>query len=176
MKEKRNHLLSGLIPIFYLKSHKIKLLVALIFLNTAVISWVGFSFHKSAKKSWIYSKLWSGENSPPPPSTQVQALEESGELVPLETFLVNLSGDQGRKLVQLEIELEVYGEGIREEITDLRPKIRDIIVILLSGKSYQEMSNARGKEDLKNEIRDQVNLFLTKGKIRGIYFTQLTFS
>ncbi len=101
---------------------------------------------------------------------------EMGQLIPLETFLVNLAGNHGRKLVKLNMELEIDGEGAQQEINRLKPKIRDIIIILLSSKSYGEMMNRKGKEELKNEIRNQVNLFLTKGQIRSIYFTQLIFS
>ena len=95
-----------------------------------------------------------------------------GKLIPLETFLVNLSGARGRKLVKINMEFEVGGEQVQEEIDKLKPKIRDIVIIILSSKTYEQVSKKEGKESLRSEIRDQVNLFLTKGQINAVYFTE----
>ena len=99
-----------------------------------------------------------------------------GKLVPLESFLVNLSGSRGRKLAKINLELEVNNIEVQEEINQLKPKIRDIIIIILSSKTYAQVSTAEGKEQLRAEIRDQVNLFLTKGQIAKVYFTEFIFS
>lgn len=99
-----------------------------------------------------------------------------GKLIPLETFLVNLSGSRGRKLAKVNIELEVNNEEVQKEIDKLKPKIRDIIIIILSSKSYAQVANKEGKEVLREEIRDQVNLFLTKGQIGRVYFTEFLYN
>lgn len=99
-----------------------------------------------------------------------------GKLVPLETFLVNVAGSRGRKLLKINMELEVDGEEVQGEIEKLKPKIRDIIIITLSSKTYAEISTREGKESMRDEIRDQVNLFLTKGEIKRVYFTEFIFN
>lgn len=95
-----------------------------------------------------------------------------GKTIPMETFLVNLSGNRGNKLLKVNMELEVEGERIAEEIDKRKPQIRDIIIILLSSKTYAQVSSAEGKEFLREEIRDTVNSFLSKGKIRRVLFTE----
>ncbi|MCB9025956.1 MAG: flagellar basal body-associated FliL family protein [Bdellovibrionaceae bacterium] len=99
-----------------------------------------------------------------------------GQLIPLETFLVNLSGSRGRKLLKLNMELEVDNENVLAEIEQLKPKIRDIIIVILSSKTYTQVSTKDGKDILRNEIRDQVNLFITKGQIKRVYFTELIYN
>lgn len=99
-----------------------------------------------------------------------------GKLIPMETFLVNLSGSRGRKLAKINMELEVDNNDVQEEIDKLKPKIRDIIIIILSSKSYAQVSTKDGKDTLRNEIRDQVNLFLTKGQIKRVYFTEFIYN
>jgi flagellar FliL protein len=99
-----------------------------------------------------------------------------GKLVPLETFLVNLAGSRGTKLIKINMELEVNGEGVLEEIEKRKPQIRDIIIILLSSKTYQQISTKDGKELLRDEIRDRVNPFLTKGQIKRVYFTEFIYN
>jgi flagellar FliL protein len=95
-----------------------------------------------------------------------------GQLIPLETFLVNLSGSRGNRLMKINMELEVDNAEVSTEIDRIKPKIRDIIIIILSSKSYLQISSREGKDILRNEIRDQVNLFLTKGQIKRVYFTE----
>ena len=99
-----------------------------------------------------------------------------GPLIPLETFLVNLSGSRGRKLAKVNIELEVNNGAVQEEIDQLKPKIRDMIIIILSSKTYAQVSEKEGKDTLRDEIKDQVNLFLTKGQILSVYFTEFIFN
>ena len=99
-----------------------------------------------------------------------------GNLVPLETFLVNLSGSRGRKLLKINMELEIDGEEVLAEIEQLKPKVRDIIIVILSSKTYAQVSTKDGKDTLRGEIRDQVNLFLTKGQIKRVYFTELIYN
>jgi flagellar FliL protein len=95
-----------------------------------------------------------------------------GSLIPLETFLVNLSGSRGNRLMKINMELELDNAEVATEIDRIKPKIRDIIIIILSSKSYMQISSREGKDLLRNEIRDQVNLFLTKGQIKRVYFTE----
>jgi flagellar FliL protein len=107
---------------------------------------------------------------------EAEQKEFIGKLIPLETFLVNLAGSRGRKLAKVNLELEVNSLDVQEEIEKLKPKIRDIIIIILSSKSYAQVSAKEGKDALRDEIRDQVNLFLTKGQIKRVYFTEFIYN
>lgn len=99
-----------------------------------------------------------------------------GQLIPMETFLVNLAGTRGRKVAKINMELEVEGDRIQEEIDKRKPQIRDIIIILLSSKTYSQVSTKEGKDFLRDEIRDTVNAFLTKGRIKSVYFTEFIYN
>ena len=105
-----------------------------------------------------------------------ESQEFIGQTVPLETFLINLSGNRGSKLLKVNMELEVDGTKVGEEIDKRKPQIRDIIIILLSSKTYSQLSSAEGKEFLRDEIRDTVNSFLTTGKIKHVLFTEFIFN
>ena len=95
-----------------------------------------------------------------------------GKLVPLETFLVNISGSRGRKLVKINMELEVTNADVQEEVEKIKPKIRDYIIIIVSGKTFNDIATREGKDALREEIKNQINLFLTKGQISKVYFTE----
>jgi len=104
-------------------------------------------------------------------ATDEEHQEYIGKLIPMETFLVNLAGTRGNKLVKINMELEVDGGKVEEEIEKRKPQIRDIIIILLSSKTYDQVTTKEGKEFLRDEVRETVNSFLVKGKIKKVYFT-----
>ena len=117
----------------------------------------------------------------------VEGLEEEGggegggesfvnKLVPLETFLVNLSGSRGHKLVKVSMDLEVNSAKVIEEIDIRKPLIRDRIITILSSKTYVEISTKEGKEHLRGQIRDQVNLSLTHGQVKNVFFTEFIYN
>lgn len=99
-----------------------------------------------------------------------------GRVVPLESFIVNLAGERGRKVARVNMELELQGDNVAEEIEKRKAQIRDIIIITLSSKSYEEVSSREGKDQLRNEIKDTINNFLTKGKIKNVFFTDLIYN
>tara|TARA_Y100000780_G_scaffold231442_1_gene256905 strand:+ start:8245 stop:8787 length:543 start_codon:yes stop_codon:yes gene_type:complete len=108
-----------------------------------------------------------------------EAAEEEdfiGKLVPLETFLVNLAGTRGGKLMKINMSLEVGNDEVQAEIEKRKPQIRDIILILLSSKTYDQVSNREGKDILRDEIRNTVNSFLTKGQVKRVLFTEFFYN
>jgi len=53
----------------------------------------------------------------------------------------------------------------------MKPMIRDMIIRILSSKTVPEISTAKGKEKLKEEIKKNLNARLATGEIRNVYFT-----
>lgn len=153
------------------------LFIILAVVNMLIVAGVGAMIYLNKKKEAAEPKLdhvIQGEH-------ETQAKEEAapefiGKLIPLETFLVNLAGSRGQKLAKINMELEVNNDEVQKEIDKLKPKIRDIIIIILSSKTYEQVSTKDGKDSLREEIRDKVNLFLTKGQINRVYFTEFIYN
>lgn len=99
-----------------------------------------------------------------------------GTLVPLETFLANLAGSRGGRLMKITMSLEVNNDDVQDEIEKRKPEIRDTILILLNSKSFDQISNVDGKDFLREEIRDTLNSFLTKGKVNRVLFTEFFYN
>ncbi len=148
------------------------LLLALVVINTIVILGVGYLLYSSKKTELSQPSLEPIVQGGLADQKDGSLEEKSGFSVPLDYFLVNLAEDQGQKLFKVEMEFDVDSVEVQEEINKRMPQVRDIIIILLSSKKYSQISTPRGKESLKEEIRDTVNSFLTKGKINKVLFTQ----
>ncbi len=97
---------------------------------------------------------------------------EIGPMFPLDTFTVNLLSESGRRYLKVQMNLELSGEELGAELDTRKAVIRDIIIRLLSSKSLEEISTSKGKEKLKDQIVDQLNMRLKDGKINNVYFTE----
>jgi len=154
------------------------LLIALAVINMLVVAGVGFMLYKGKKKEAAEPKIEQvikGEHE----AQEKEASEEKafiGKVIPLETFIINLSGSKGRRIAKVNMELELQGEQVQAEIDKRKAQIRDIIIIILSSKTYDEVSSRDGKDSLKNEVKDTLNAFLTKGKIVNVYFTEFIYN
>jgi flagellar FliL protein len=159
------------------------ILYALVVLNMLVVAGVGGMLFISKKSDAEHAKTIDKAVEPEHGDAahgghDAKAEEDDfiGKTIPMEMFLVNLSGNRGNKVLKVNMELEVEGDRIADEIDKRKPQIRDIIIILLSSKTYAQLSSVEGKEFLRDEIRDTVNSFLTKGKIKRVHFTEFIFN
>ncbi|QPJ62723.1 MAG: hypothetical protein G3M70_12890 [Candidatus Nitronauta litoralis] len=98
--------------------------------------------------------------------------EPVGVMVPLEPFIVNLAGSQGKRFLKVTMTLELNDPGTRPEYNDNTEKIVDSILVLLSSKTFEEVYSVQGKFKLKDEITTRVNRFLLVGHVKDIYFTE----
>ncbi len=89
-----------------------------------------------------------------------------------ESFTVNLSGGRGSRFAKVDVEIEVKDDFVREEVNRLRPKIRDFILVVLSSKTYEQVESVDGRDFLREEIRNKINGYLTRGRIENVFFTQ----
>jgi flagellar FliL protein len=149
------------------------LFILLAIINMAVVVGVGVMLYLGQKKKEAQpgiDDVIKGEHEKS--VAEEHSKDFIGKLVPLETFLVNVSGSRGRKLVKINMELEVTNAEVQEEVEKIKPKIRDYIIIIASSKTFAEISTKEGKDALREEIKNQINLFLTKGQITKVYFTE----
>lgn len=151
------------------------ILYVLVLVNMLVVGGVGFMVWKNSHKptSTVDQVI---EGAKKEDHAEAEKTPEVGKVIPLETFIVNLAGSKGRKVLKVNMELEVKGQDIIQEIDNRKAQIRDFIIIILSSKTYDQVSTKEGKDGLRNEIKDNVNSFLSKGKIVNVYFTELIYN
>ncbi len=89
-----------------------------------------------------------------------------------ESFTVNLADSRGAHFAKVDVAIEIEDDFVREEVTRLKPKIRDFINVVLSSKTYEQVDSSTGREFLKEEIRNKINGYLTRGQVKDVFFTQ----
>ncbi len=97
--------------------------------------------------------------------------------VPLDAFTVNLVPESGEQFLQVILSVEVTDVITGDKVKTFTPKIRNNVMMLLSGKKASELLTREGKEKLAGEIRDQMNTVLgasnkdSEGAVREVLFT-----
>jgi flagellar protein FliL len=159
-------------------SQKPILFIGLAVFNLVVVIGVAYmlySMKKQEEAKTTIQDVIEGEHAEQE-KDKVEAEELVGQLVPLETFLVNLAGVRGGRLLKVTMSLEVDSVGVQSEIEKRKAEIRDTILILLSSKSFDQVSSKDGKDFLREEVRDTLNSFLTKGKVKSVLFTEFFYN
>ncbi len=99
-------------------------------------------------------------------------LSTIGALFPLDTFIVNLADEERKRYLRVTMQIELK-EGEPVEILEHRlVQVRDIILMILPTKRFQEIRSVDGKTMLRQEIMVRLNDLLKKEIINNIYFTE----
>lgn len=103
---------------------------------------------------------------------QAEALGPGGQLVTLDSFVVNLSDPMGRRYLKTTMDVEVANAAAAAELAAAMPRVKDTLLLLLSSKSFEDISSMDKKIELKNDIVSRLNQIIGKNKVRNVYFTE----
>ncbi len=103
---------------------------------------------------------------PTPPADTV------GEMLPLEPFVVNLADPSGKRYLKVKIDLEIGKPEAVERITKAVPKLRDLVIIMLTSLTFEEVMTPEGKIRIRDELLERFNQVLRPDRIKNIYFTE----
>jgi len=123
----------------------------------------------------MWNKLSAMETQAQSPSDQdasVPVEELLGPIYPLDTFIVNLADKGGKRYLRITIDLELDGEELEREITKRLPQVRDSILTILPTKRFEDISSAKGKTALRDQMLERINGMLARGQITNIYFKE----
>ncbi len=113
---------------------------------------------------------------------------EHGMMYQLDTKVVNLAEPGGLRYLQASIVLEIrpldqnyysldseeralVEENLKSEIDQRRPMIDDIVMTILSSKTFNQIATVEGKQALKEELMTAINEALGYQGVINIYFT-----
>ena len=86
----------------------------------------------------------------------------------LDSLLVRLISGKHIHLNKIDIALYLSSPKVKTEIQSSMQQVRDHLVFILSAKDILVFSNAQKQNLLEAEITQQLNLFLTTGKVKHI--------
>jgi flagellar FliL protein len=98
--------------------------------------------------------------------------KSQGFIYSMEPFIVNLADQSRPRYLKIRISIESQEIKINEEYEKRLPQLRDMILTVLSSKSYGEISDSEGKMKLREEIISKLNRLLRGFQVKTIYFTE----
>ncbi|OIO68443.1 MAG: flagellar protein FliL [Zetaproteobacteria bacterium CG12_big_fil_rev_8_21_14_0_65_55_1124] len=115
--------------------------------------------------------LIAGEEQAPAPK---ETAWKPGILMELDNVTVNLADTEESRFLRVKIKLDVEGEEDVARIDPHKTEIKDLIISLLSGKSFGDVRTQQGKFALKEELAYRINM-VVGGKpgtpVRKVYFS-----
>ena len=94
-----------------------------------------------------------------------------GPMVEIKEFVVNIIGQDVSHYVKASMSLELDREATLDEVNKRMPQIRDAILLLIGNKTYEELQDIQGKNQVKAEVKSKINSFLKTGKVNNVYLT-----
>ena len=104
--------------------------------------------------------------------TPVPVEELLGPIFSLDTFIVNLADKGGNRYLRVTLDLELDSDELESEVAKRLPQVRDSILTILPTKRFEDISSARGKTALRDEMLEKINGMLARGQITNIYFKE----
>ena len=92
-------------------------------------------------------------------------------ILPMDPFVVNIAETNGERYLKIVIQLEVSDQGVGAELEQLKPRIRDSILDLLTPKTFKDLMDPAGNQRLREDIAGRINNILQRGKVTKVYFT-----
>jgi flagellar FliL protein len=120
----------------------------------------------------VQEKALSNEQAERDLASFEETLRGDPVLYTMSPFNTNLDGVP-RRLVRMEVSLEMMDEEGYEEVIGVVPHARDSIMRILNGKTFSDVETVQGKLQLKNQIVAELNSTLKKGVVKNVYFNEL---
>ena len=91
---------------------------------------------------------------------------------PLDPFIANLAEENGGRYIKTTIQIEFAGAEPPAWLQQRMPQIRDLILTLLTSKSFDDIRSPEGKQILRDEIIRRTNQALQAEEVVAVYFTE----
>ncbi len=93
---------------------------------------------------------------------------------PLDTFTLNLSQRSGasNRTLKLGVVLGITHRVQEIRMDEWKPLLIDSALMLLSGKTYEDLATLEGKRLLKQELLNRMKQILGEGVVQDIYFSE----
>lgn len=170
--------------------------IAAISLATAYIMFAPDDFPKPFHLVYDYSRsslpLGTVEAAVEPTPTPHVYQPGEGIMVNMSTKIINLADPSGRKYIRLTVVLEfepeedpakaeesksseetaAAGNDFETRVQSRMPVMDDVVITLLSTKTFEELYTAEGKERLRQELMQAISQRLPEFHLLSVYFTE----
>lgn len=109
-----------------------------------------------------------------PENRSADSVHQVGNLIKIGEFVTNLNDVGGSRFIKMEVTVEIPGDNSKaaEKINSSIPIIKDTILNIISSKTMADF-DSRNRNNLRAEIKNELNARLGSDIIYAVYFEQL---
>lgn len=96
----------------------------------------------------------------------------AGGMRPLDPFLANLADETSSRYLKMSLQVEFVDAEPPAAFEGRLPQIRDVILTLVTSKTFADIRTAEGKERLREDVIDRINHVLAQEAVKSVYFTE----
>lgn len=94
-------------------------------------------------------------------------------VVMLDPVVVNINGPDGDlRYLKVTVGIELNDPLLQKEVDLRKPQILDVLIRVFSSRELIEVTEPRGRDSIRREIKTRLNDILTKGRLLNVYFTE----
>ena len=112
------------------------------------------------------------EEGAPAEAGAAEAADLAARTYSLEPFVVNVQGEAYPRYLKVTIDLQADSPETVAEIESHLSQIRDAVIVLLSSRRLEDITDFEGKAVLKEDLLDRLNALLEKGRIEAVLFSE----
>ncbi len=96
--------------------------------------------------------------------------------LPLEKMVINFTDKGPARFLQVEMQVMSRDQAVLDAVTAHMPVIRNDLLVLLGGVTYEQVSSQEGKEALREQLLEHIQSILAEhaeieSGLEGVYFT-----
>lgn len=95
-----------------------------------------------------------------------------GAMLEIDPFIANLADESGARYLKTTFQIEFATDIVPPDAEARTPQIRDLLLTLLTSKSFEEIRTPAGKQNLREDIINRVNQAIDDDTVRAVYFTE----
>ncbi|MCL1979466.1 MAG: flagellar basal body-associated FliL family protein [Proteobacteria bacterium] len=153
------------------KGGKLKLIITATVVLIALLAGGGYYFLVLKPKQEALLSKQQEESKAAALIKPVPEEAKIGPMVEIKEFIVNIIGTDAPHYVKASLSLELDKDRAVDEVNKRMPQIRDAILLIIGNKTFEELQDIQGKNQVKAELKSKINSFLRTGKINNIYLT-----
>jgi flagellar protein FliL len=95
-----------------------------------------------------------------------------GAIRPMDPFIANLADEDSDRYIKTTVQVEFLDAEAPESFEHRLPQIRDLILTLLTNRTFDDIRTPDGKERLREDVIDRINHAMEREAVRAVYFTE----
>ena len=105
-----------------------------------------------------------------PEKTSEKGGKDKVEVYLVSNLLVNPTGTGGTRYLSASVGIQVDSPGVLDQLRVRDLQVRDLLILVLSSRTVEELTDPRSREQMRKEILERLNQLIGGEELSAVYF------